>query len=127
MKLIKLEVYKNSDREEAEKRFVFLSPKSISSAALHPHADKPELVLSDYPQTSFFLTQSSVEILLLVKSLIKLSIWPTTEKLSKLTMLINPDEIAFLSQTNGFEYLHLNDGSPFLLTDEAKKDLEKYV
>ena len=125
MKLIKLEVYTNSDREEV--KTIVLNPDLISSAALHPHEDKPELVLADYAQTSFFLTQNGVKTLLASKELTKLEVWQNTEKLKKVLVLAHPKQLAYLDVNNGHDFLFLADGSPLILTDKTKKEVETNV
>ena len=125
MKLIKLEVYTDSDREKT--KTIVLNPNLISSAALHPHEKKPEVVLSDY-QTSFFLTPDGVKTLLGLKNaFVQLLIWENDEKLTKLAFLVNPNHIAYLDVVNGFDKLFLMNGDAIVLTDEAVSQVMKHV
>jgi len=129
MKLLKLEVYTTSDRDQTKN--IILNQDMILSAALHPHEDKPELVLADFIvdqiPTSFFLTQNGVKSILEIKTFIKLPVWQNTEKLKKVAVVVNPKFLAYMTITNGYEMVYMSDKSPMVLTEEAIKEIEKHV
>lgn len=125
MKLIKLEVFTDSDREKI--KTIVLNPTMIAFAALHEFELKPVVVLSDYEKTAFFLTMNGIATIKALKSLIIFPMWENNEKLRKVQIAVNPTQLAFMDVNNGYEYMFLGDGSLLTLSDEATTQLMKYV